>query len=458
MFGPKGDTRRRLFWILVGVVVLELCLIGAAVAIKPALRAIPGRYRARLPEFVQELAAQPHPKSLPTPDVTVSFAVPTFPVTPPTPTPTPIPPTRTPLVQPPTPEDATLTPSPTPTRTPTAEPTPTFTPHSVPGPAQAARSTPADLERATALLSGFRHEYQLWNNCGPATLSMALSYYGWQGDQRNAAAFLKPDQEDKNVSPSEMATFVRQQGLEVVIRYGGNIHLIQRLLLAGFPVMVEKGFDPEPDRLGWMGHYLLIVGYNEFDRAMVTMDSYTGPSQNEPYVHLDDFWRHFNRVYLVIYRPEQEADLAAVLGDEMDPTVNLWNTLAIAIDEVTQNPNDAYAWFNLGTSYTQVGLYEDAAGSFDQARSLGLPWRMLWYQFGPYKAYYEVGRYDDMIALADATLATTLEIEESFYYKGMALQAKGDLNGARAAYQQAIDFNPNYAAAVQAISALPSDG
>jgi tetratricopeptide (TPR) repeat protein len=328
----------------------------------------------------------------------------------------------------------------------------------VPGPAQAARSTPADLERATILLSGFTHEYQLWNNCGPATLSMALSYYAWGGDQRDAAAFLKPDQEDKNVSPSEMASFVRQQGLEIVVRYGGDVHLIQKLLLAGFPVLVEKGFDPEPDRLGWMGHYLLIAGYNEFERSFVTMDSYTGPSQNESYTHLDDFWRHFNRVYLVIYRPEQEADLATVLGDDMDPTVNLWNTLAIAIDEVNRNPKDAYAWFNLGSSYTQVGLFPDAAGAFDQARQLGLPWRMLWYQFWPYKAYYEVGRFDDMIALADATIATTLEIEESFYYKGMALQAQGDIGGARAAYQQAIDFNPNFAAAVQAISALPSDG
>ena len=441
-----------------GVIVIELLLIGAALGIKPALQAIPGRYRARLPEFIQDLAMQPHPDRLPTPEVTVVVALPTFPVTPPTATPTLLPPTRTPLVQPPALEAATVLPSPTATRTPTREPTATFTPQLVPGPAQAARSTPADLERATGLLSGFRHEYQLWNNCGPATLSMALSYYGWEGNQRNAAAFLKPDQEDKNVSPSEMAEFVRRQGLEAVIRYGGNVHLIQKLLLAGFPVLVEKGFDPEPDRLGWMGHYLLIVGYNEFDRALVTMDSYMGPSQKESYVHLDDYWRHFNRVYLVIYQREQEAELATVLGDDMDPTVNLWNTLAITIDEVREDPKDAFSWFNLGTSYTQVGLYPDAAGAYDQARLLGLPWRMLWYQFWPYRAYYEVGRYDDMITLADATLASAPEIEEAYYYKGMALQAKGDLSGARAAYERAIHFNPNYAAAIRALSTLPSGG
>ena len=167
-------------------------------------------------------------------------------------------------------------------------------------------------------------------------------------------------------------------------------------------------------------------------------------------------WKHFNRAYLVPYRPEQQDQLAAVLGDDMDPTVNLWNTLAIAIAEVNYNPKDAFAWFNLGTSYTQVGYYQDAAGAYDQAWLLDLPWRMLWYQFGPYRAYYQVGRVDDVLALAEATLETSQHVEESFYYQGLALQAGGDLAGARAAYQQAVGFNPNYAVAAQALAALPA--
>lgn len=459
MLSTPGSARRRLFWLFIAIVLIELCLIGGALTIRPALQAIPGRYRARLPQFIQELAAEPHPEILPTPEVAATFALPTFPVTPPTPTNTPAPPTQTPIAEPPTRDvDDSTGPSPTMTATPskTPEPSPTFTPHFVPGPAQAARSTPADLERASVLLSGFTHEYQMWNNCGPATLSTALSYFDWGGNQRDAAAFLKPDQEDKNVSPSEIVDFIEQQGLQAALRYGGNVYLIQDLLLAGFPVLVEKGFDPEPE-LGWMGHYLLVVGYNEFDRAFITMDSYLGPSQNEPYPHFDDFWKHFNRTYIVIYRPEQEDELAEALGDQMDPTVNLWDTLAIAIAEVNEDPQDAFVWFNLGTSYTNVGLYEDAAGAYDQARLLGLPWRMLWYQFGPYQAYYYVGRYDDMLTLAAATLATTVEVEETFYYQGVALQAKGDTAGAQAAYQQAIDFNPNYTAAIQALTALSSE-
>ena len=68
---------------------------------------------------------------------------------------------------------------------------------------------------------------------------------------------------------------------------------------------------------------------------------------------------------------------------------------------------------------------------------------MLWYQFGPYEAYLNVGRYNDVLTLAGAALATTTDIEESFYYRGRAQEAQGNLEAARASYQSAVDFNPN---------------
>ena len=65
-----------------------------------------------------------------------------------------------------------------PTSTPAASATPTLVPTPLP---------------ASARLSGIRHEYEKWNNCGPATLSMALSYWDWEGDQVPIAAFVKPN-------------------------------------------------------------------------------------------------------------------------------------------------------------------------------------------------------------------------------------------------------------------------
>ena len=65
-----------------------------------------------------------------------------------------------------------------------------------------------------ALLTGIRHEYQQFNNCAPANLSMVLSYWGWQGDQFATRAYLRPSHaiDDKNVNPFEMVNFVESSG------------------------------------------------------------------------------------------------------------------------------------------------------------------------------------------------------------------------------------------------------
>jgi tetratricopeptide (TPR) repeat protein len=79
---------------------------------------------------------------------------------------------------------------------------------------------------------------------------------------------------------------------------------------------------------------------------------------------------------------------------------------------------------------------------------------MLWYQFGPYEAYYAVERFDDVITLATATLNTTDNLEESYYWRGVAYGAQGKSDLARADFEAALEYNPGYAAARQALAAL----
>jgi tetratricopeptide (TPR) repeat protein len=98
-----------------------------------------------------------------------------------------------------------------------------------------------------------------------------------------------------------------------------------------------------------------------------------------------------------------------------------------------------------------------AAAAYDQARVLGLPWRMLWYQFGPFRAYYETGRHAELIALADATIATAGGIEEVYYYKGLGLAALGRPDEARQNWQRAIELHPGYADAAAALVAAAGD-
>ncbi len=441
-----------------GIVVLTLAAALGATAIY-VLRMLPPRYIvAYLPEPLQGLASRPRVE-LPTPVATLpshqlaALLTPVAtsqPADQPTPTaslaPSPMPAALS--------SPAPLAASPTPTTTPTPTPTLTLTPAYAPGPAQIARSTPAVLSDTSILLTGFTHAYQTWNNCGPATLAMALSYFGWAGTQKDTAAFLKPDPEDRNVSPDQVITYVRSQGYHAMLRSGGTLDILKAMLHAGLPVLIEKGFEPD-DKLGWMGHYLLIVGYSEPRQEFVAMDSYLGPSQSAPFAETDRYWRQFNRTYIVIYETaDQELMVSQLIGSSASDAAMHQNAMAAAQAEVAANPQDAFGWFNIGTNYEAMGMHAEAAAAYDRARQLGLPWRMTWYQFGWFEAYLATGRYDDVLALADATLKSNPYSEEMYYYKGRMHAARGELDAAREQYQLALQHNAYFSAAQQALMAL----
>ena len=112
-------------------------------------------------------------------------------------------------------------------------------------PSSTATITPTPLPE-TVYIEGVQYEDQhnRWNYCGPANLSMALTFWGWEGDRDDVAAVIKVSDKDKNVMPYEMQDFVTEetQGLNTILRYGGDMDVLKRLLASGFPVVVEKGY------------------------------------------------------------------------------------------------------------------------------------------------------------------------------------------------------------------------
>ncbi len=308
-------------------------------------------------------------------------------------------------------------------------------------------------------LSGITHIWQKWNNCGPATLAMYLSYFGITLTQAEVAAALKPNWDDKNVSPHEMAAFATQQGLHALVRVNGDAERLRLLLSNGLPVMVETWLELEPNN--GMGHYRLLTGYDNARQIWIAFDSYvsTGVKADAPYqgiqlsyVEIDTLWVVFNRTYLLLFTEESAPIVTSILAEEMDDRVMWERALARAQAEIASRPEDPFAHFNLGSALVALGDYEQAAAAFDRARVIGLPWRMLWYQFAPFRAYYETGRYDELLALADATIATAGEIEEVYYYKGLGLAALGRQEEARQNWQRALALNPNYGEAVAALA------
>jgi len=344
-----------------------------------------------------------------------------------------------PTALPVTPRPLTLTPvqinTPIIEATPSVVPTATFPPL----PAQFALTSPP-------------YEKQTANNCGPAALSMALHMYGWEGDQSDISDFIKPVTGDRNVNPEELRYYIRTQAgwLNLEYRVGGDIELLKRLLVANYPVIVESVTSLDPnDALGptddlWAAHYLLITGYDDNTQTFTIQDTYHGADLTISYSQLEEEWRPFNNLYIVMYFPQFEEEMKSLLGSNWDPNLNRQNALAAAQADSAENPDDAFAWFNLGSDLVYFDRYEEAALAYDKAREIGLPLRMFRYQFGPFLAYFHSNRNDDLLALTDYARGVTEMSEETWLWYGFGLYRKGDNSGALKAWQKADSINPNF--------------
>lgn len=336
------------------------------------------------------------------------------------------------------------TPTPVPSSTPTLSPTP----------------LPDSIR-----LEGVKYEDQhnRYNFCGPANLSMALTFWDWDGNRDVVGEYVKTNQKDKNVMPYELQDFVLTQtdGYGALIRYGGDIDLLKKLVAGGFPLVTEKGYYTYDltGRYGWLGHYQFVTGYDDTKGVLVVQDTYVPQGENHEFTikEFTDGWRSFNHLFMVVYPEARQAELLNLLGDYADADWSNRKALEIATNEVStlSGIDQFFAAFNTGTSHVNLKEYVDAAYAYDYAFQLYAdlpkddlrPFRTMWYQTGPYFAYYYSGRYQDVIDLANVTFDTVGDdvLEETWYWRGMGKLALGDTEGAIADFRESVRLHPNFA-------------
>jgi tetratricopeptide (TPR) repeat protein len=122
-----------------------------------------------------------------------------------------------------------------------------------------------------------------------------------------------------------------------------------------------------------------------------------------------------------------------------------------------------FAWFNAGTSLVYLQDYGTAATAFDTAFGIypdikqdSRPYRILWYEIGPYIAYYYSGRYQDVINLADQTLGSMAEpvLEESYYWRALSYYALGNTTRAIADLRTSLEYHPDFAPSMTMLKEL----
>ncbi len=107
--------------------------------------------------------------------------------------------------------------------------------------------------------------------------------------------------------------------------------------------------------------------------------------------------------------------------------------------------------------------YVGAAEAFDTAFLLvpsidedHRPYRNIWYQTGPYYAYFHSGRYQDVVDLAPNTLNNMAEpiLEESYVWRARAYIQLGYIDSAIADLRQALEAHPGFGPALDDLNSL----
>jgi tetratricopeptide (TPR) repeat protein len=338
---------------------------------------------------------------------------------------------------------ATATPIATPTLAAAFIPTPTLTP------TPKVALTPL-AERV--FLTPMTHEYQKLNNCGPVALAIALSYYGVERTQFDIAPLVKGYEKDRNVSPEEMVAYLTKVGLQGRARLNGDPAVLMSLVSNGIPVIVGQWLERPHDGV-LVGHYRVVRGYDRRAEVIIVNDPYTGPEVRFSYALFDERWRPFNRCYIPVYLPEQEALVRTILGADWEDQAMYQRALASAQREA-EEIGDNYAWFNLGDDYLAMGAYEKAADAYGRALEMGFPSHFLWYHYGPLEAHNALGEYQKVVSLSEEVLAQAPDVEEIRYQRGLAYLGLGEVEKAITEFELAVRYNANYTMAIQALAGL----
>jgi hypothetical protein len=242
-------------------------------------------------------------------------------------------------------------------------------------------------------------------------------------------------------------------------------------------VIAEKGIYqtlPPEQTMQWAGHYAFTTGYDDSTGELIYQDSYT-PNENIPnetqgknvrasYDEYNSDWRAFNYVFIVVYPPEREVELYQALGNWANESWAIQNALNTAEQESSSltGIDQFFAWFNKGTNYGLQTDYGQSALAYDQAFNLykalpekDRPYRIMFYQTGPYKAYFYTSRYQDVINLADNTEATLYNhrvLEETLYWRGLAEANIGLYDAAYADMRKAVLYHPGFQPALDVLA------
>lgn len=324
-----------------------------------------------------------------------------------------------------------------------------------PSPQSTPAPTPSQLPAAKTIPTTY-HVFQTFNNCAPAALSLALSYYGIHKSQEELANDLRPYNnpkgvnDDKSTTPDELGAKAEEYGLTPYFRANGSIDLLKRLIANDMPVVMRTLLEPNKD----FAHYRVIKGYDDTTQEMIQDDSFQGKNIRYSYGEFLALWKPFNYEYLVLAPPDKREAIKAILGEEADERIAWQNAVRTAEEELLQDPEDIRARFNLSVALYYVGDYERSVNEFKKIESV-LPKITMWYQIEPIRAYAALGDFGRVFVLSDKILSGgNPAFSELYILRGESYVAQGNTAAAKEEFEKAVLYNRNLKAAKEALASV----
>lgn len=309
--------------------------------------------------------------------------------------------------------------------------------------------TPAYIPPVKVLNNNY-HIFQTFNNCGPASLSMLLSYFGINKSQQELAAELRPYNnpeginDDKSVTLDEIAEKAQEFGLLAYHRPAGTMDLLKQFIAADIPVLTRTWLHLNED----IGHYRVVKGYDDSTREIIQDDSYENKDLRYSYDDFNELWKKFNYEYLIIAPKENQQFIENILGENLYQQKAWENATRLSVQELQKNPDDIYARFNLSVAYHNIRDYHRSVVEFEKVENQ-LPFRTLWYQLEPVDSYYQTGNYERVYELTDKILSNQNKAySEVYLLRGQSYIMQGNFDLAQEEFDKAVLYNKNFSSKI----------
>jgi tetratricopeptide (TPR) repeat protein len=291
-----------------------------------------------------------------------------------------------------------------------------------------------------------KHMFQTFNNCGPATYSMVLSYLDIEepqsvlGDELRPYQNAKGDNDDKSVTLTEIAEHSKKFNLIPYYRPNGTTDKLKLFISNGMPVVLRTWLNDHDD----IGHFIIVRGYNDSTQMLTFDDSYYGKNRQVSYSKMNSLWQPFNYEYMVLTNQENQKVAETILKEEVDSKVAWQN--AVERNQNDQTSENPYPSFNLAVAYYEIGDYTKSIQTFEQVQPK-LPRRMLWYQLQPILSYQKLNQHQKVFELTDAILNNqNRAYSELYLIRANSYLIQGNKEKAKSEAELALRYNQNQTA------------